>query len=203
MDSDEESYLSEEVIPVSTRSKNELPKVAVYVPPRIDSESYQCDIPDLVDGPPEGTNLVATSWYDSTVQISTTTKQENAIKAFLAFTRNIFEPGSLKDGETWDTITADIPLEGDGEMIEYLSKRDYDVERAKFNLVCDLGFGKDYVSSAKYAQMTHFLALILNISTNSLKLSVSIVFEPLYTFTANCHGFLTSIPSHLFPTHIL
>ncbi len=45
-------------------------------------------------------------------------------------------------GRKWDVSDISLPLESDELVLQYLSMHNYDVNLAKFNLLCKIGVGK-------------------------------------------------------------
>ena len=67
---------------------------------------------------------------------------------FLVIYRNIFESGETANGEdeeranwTIDSVS-EVPLESDAVALEYLARRDFNLEEALVALYCELGFSK-------------------------------------------------------------
>ena len=67
---------------------------------------------------------------------------------FLAATRNIFNYVNppMSFDSLWNSSSVDIPLESDVFALEYLASYDYDIDKAYFNIFCDLGCGKGIIS---------------------------------------------------------
>lgn len=62
---------------------------------------------------------------------------------FLVITRNIFESLQCDNySDNWSIEDCRVCLESDEFALEYLSKYDYDVKRASFDLFLSLGCGK-------------------------------------------------------------
>lgn len=61
---------------------------------------------------------------------------------FLIAVRNLLDPVRPKGQQFWIGAQSAVPLETDVMALEYLASYDYDVERALFNLYCELGRGK-------------------------------------------------------------
>ncbi len=66
---------------------------------------------------------------------------------FIAFARNLTEDVVLEESKKWTAASVkDIPLESDEIVLEYLCRHNYDVEQAKFNLMCVISGGKGSIS---------------------------------------------------------
>jgi hypothetical protein len=98
------------------------------------------------DGPKDFDMSGVTDWYGATRAVSKSGRDNTqAIREFLLFSRTLFEPLSAEENG-WDLDkVASIPLESDAQAIEYLVSHNFDVSRAKSNLITNMGFGKDYV----------------------------------------------------------
>jgi hypothetical protein len=64
------------------------------------------------------------------------------ISDFLVAVRNLLDPVRPSGQPFWAASQTSVPLETDVMALEYLASYDYDVEKALFNLYCDLGRGK-------------------------------------------------------------
>lgn len=65
---------------------------------------------------------------------------------FLLVVRNLLEPICPRSQRFWTSEQSRLPLESDVFALEYLASFDYDVDRALFNMYCELGKGKGIYS---------------------------------------------------------
>jgi hypothetical protein len=56
--------------------------------------------------------------------------------------RNLVDPTCPRSQKYWYGTQSEVPLESDVLALEYLASYEYDVDKALFNLFCDLGRGK-------------------------------------------------------------
>ena len=101
---------------------------------------------------PELTRIATVNWYKSTT-CTHSTAQEEAIRTWLVLSRNIFEPVHYEDTSTWSSANTHIPMESDQKAIKFLASNDYDIDRAWFNLSCQLGMGKDAVNVKRASEL--------------------------------------------------
>ena len=92
------------------------------------------------------------NWYQST-RCTHTPDQDESIRAWLVMTRNIFEPARYQDAAHWTSNSAQVPMESDQRSIAFLASHEYDVDRAWFNLTCQMGMGKDTVSVKRVSEL--------------------------------------------------
>eukprot|EP01041_Mallomonas_annulata_P008619 gene8619-17782_t len=131
--------VDEEIRHRSTRSNM---TVYEHIPPRIDQEMFQVDMPPL--GSESVTDFPDVNWYKGTYQVHSAKEASSCAAEFLAFSRNISSQWCSPEGY-WSDKMSTIPLESDELALEFLKYHDYDIERAKFNLMCSIGQGKDII----------------------------------------------------------
>ena len=171
-----------------------------HVPPRIDPDMYQADVPDwcpqkegficvslcLVepnfyckstffaesesDLPDSGlhSKSVYSAEYNSSPEVQGTPLIFCVRKIividlcaiifleFLTAVRNLLDPVRPKGQHFWAASQSTIPLETDVIALEYLSSYNYDVEKAMFNLYCELGRGKGEFPQVLISQIGKF-----------------------------------------------
>lgn len=93
------------------------------------------------------------NWYHGTKQISTVFRSDNCdkINDFIHFVRYFIEPTKVNSNNNHENKNKiknnqkyqdTYPLESDELIMEYLAIHGYNVENAKFHLLCSLCVGK-------------------------------------------------------------
>lgn len=70
--------------------------------------------------------------------------------------RNLLDPVRPKGQQFWVGAQSSVPLETDVLALEYLASYDYDVEKALFNLYCEIGRGKGEIDRSSSSTGYHF-----------------------------------------------
>eukprot|EP01038_Epipyxis_sp_PR26KG_P010367 gene10367-13929_t len=111
-------------------------QVQKYVPPRIDPDLYQAEVPDLVDFEITSNNQGSNPAYKPTDQNGA------SISDFLIFSRNLLEPLRPNGQDFWSEESVQIhPLESDAKVLEYLAACKFDSSQASQSLLGLLGSG--------------------------------------------------------------
>lgn len=119
-------------------------KVYDHIPPRID-DAYQIEVPAFI--PPSKSTPKSSvdnvNWYNGThIVHKCSSEVSSQFKEFLAFSRNLC-PQEHRNNEFWTEKLVNTPLESDEIALTFLTKYEYDVEQAKFSIMCHMGQGKD------------------------------------------------------------